>query len=103
MFNFVLKISGDSSLLKLGGVLTFYSILVYSLAGLRGIIDHFSNVYTYEHVSLITNENFERFPERVKETMENYPVDATDKIIDSTDREKPKSSNAKGKDLKYYY
>ena len=45
---------------------------MYSLAGLRGIIDHFSNVYTYEHVSLITNENL-RFPERVKKRMENYP------------------------------
>ena len=56
---------------------------MYSLAGLRGIIDHFSNVYTYEHVSLITNENFERFPERVKKRMENYP------------EEKPKSLNAK--------
>ena len=56
---------------------------MYSLAGLRGIIDHFSNVYTYEHVSLITSENFERFPERVKKRMENYP------------EEKPKSLNAK--------
>ena len=59
---------------------------MYSLASLRGIIDHFSNVYTYEHVSLITNENFERFPERVKKRMENYP------------EEKPKSLNAMGKD-----
>ena len=33
----------------------------------------------------ITNENFERFSERVKETMENYPVDAIDRIIDSMD------------------
>ena len=41
-----------------------------------------------QHVSLITNENSERFPERVKETMENYPVDAIDKIIDSMDRRK---------------
>ena len=86
LFNFVLKISGGgTSLLKLGGT-HFYSILVYSLAGLRGTIHHFSNVYTYEHVSLITNENFERFPERVKKRMENYP------------EEKLKSLNAKGKD-----
>ena len=41
-----------------------------------------------QHVSLITNENSERFPERVKETMENYPVDAIDKIIDSMDKRK---------------
>ena len=41
-----------------------------------------------QHVSLITNENSERFPDRVKETMENYPVDAIDKIIDSMDRRK---------------
>ena len=32
-----------------------------------------------QHVCLITNENSERFPERVKERMENYPVDAIDK------------------------
>ena len=72
---------------------------MYSLACLRGIIDHFSKVYTYKHVSLITNENFERFPERVKQTMaENYPVDAINKIIDSTDRRKTeiiKSKRAK--------
>ena len=41
-----------------------------------------------QHVSLITNENSEHFPERVKETMENYPVDAIDKIIDSMDKRK---------------
>ena len=75
---------------------------MYSLACLRGIIDHFSKVYTYKHVSLITNENFERFPERVKETMaENYPVDAIDKIIDSTDRRKTEIIKCKGQRLKY--
>ena len=79
----------------------FHSILVCSLAGLRGIIDHFSNVYSYEHVSLIINENFERFPERAKETMEKYPVGAIDKIIDSTDRRKTEIIKCKGESLKY--
>ena len=53
LFNFVSKISGGgTSLLKLGGGGThYYSILMYSLAGLREIYGHFSNVYTYEHIS----------------------------------------------------
>ncbi|CAB3978781.1 Hypothetical predicted protein [Paramuricea clavata] len=33
----------------------------------------------------ITKETFEWFSERVKETMENYPVDTIDKIIDCID------------------
>ena len=44
----------------------------------------------------MTNENFERFPDRVKETMENYPVDAIDKIIDSMDRRKTEIIKCKG-------
>ena len=39
------------------------------------------------HVQVL-DYNSERFPERVKETMENCPVDAIDKIIDSMDRRK---------------
>ena len=49
----------------------------------------------------ITNENFERFSERVKETMENYPVDAIDKIIDSMDRRISEIIKCKGQRLKY--
>ena len=47
------KFLGGTSLLKLGGGggAHCYSILVYSLAGLREIYDHFSNVYTYEYSS----------------------------------------------------
>ena len=97
VINFVFG-GGNTSLLKLGGT-HFHSILVYSLVGPRGIIDHFSNVYTYEHVSLIINENFEG--NDAKETMENYPVDAIDKIIDSMDRRKTEIIKCKGKSLKY--
>ena len=50
-----------------------------------------------QHVSLITNENSEHFPELVKETMENYPGDAIDKIIDSMDRRKTEIIKCKGK------
>ena len=50
----------------------------------------------------ITNENFERFSERVKETMENYPVDAIDKIIASMDsRRISEIIKCKGERLKY--
>ena len=49
----------------------------------------------------ITNENFERFSERVKETMENYPVDTIDKIIDSMDRRISEIIKCKGQRLKY--
>ena len=49
----------------------------------------------------ITNENFKCFSERVKETMENYPVDAIDKIIDSMDRRISEIIKCKGQRLKY--
>ena len=49
----------------------------------------------------ITKETFERFSERVRETMENYPVDTIDKIIDSMDGRMTEIIKRKGQRLKY--
>jgi hypothetical protein len=49
----------------------------------------------------ITKETFERFSERVKETMENYPVDTIDKIMDSMDGRMTERIKCNGQRLKY--
>ena len=49
----------------------------------------------------ITKETLERFSERVRETMVNYPVDTIDKIIDSIDGRMTEIIKCKGKRLKY--
>ena len=49
----------------------------------------------------ITKETFERFSERVKETMENYPVETIDKIIDSMDGRMTEMIKCNGQRLKY--
>ena len=48
-----------------------------------------------------TKDTFERFSERVRETMVNYPVDIIDKIIDSMDGRMTEIIKWKGKRLKY--
>ncbi len=49
----------------------------------------------------ITKETFERFSERVKQTMESYPVDTIDKIIDSMDKRMADIIKCNGQRLKY--
>ena len=49
----------------------------------------------------INKGNLERFPERVRETMVNYPVDTIDKIIDSMDGRMTEIIKCKGRELKY--
>ena len=49
----------------------------------------------------ITKETFERFSERVRETMKSYPVQTIDKIIDSMDGRMTEVIKCKGQRLKY--
>jgi hypothetical protein len=49
----------------------------------------------------LTKETFERFSERIKETMENYPVDTIDKIIDSIYGRMTEIIKCNGQRMKY--